>query len=281
MNNGSRVGQGSPLVIVDNELKAIGVKQAEAQHLMAEAALDKAKIDLSRTQELLKSDAVTKSQVELAELQVKSADASLKAAQSGESLAKRQLADATIKSPFAGIVAMRYVNQGELMSNNTKVATIVDDSKMKLKINVGEMDVPLIKIGDKVKVSVDAVAGKEFEGTISTISSKADMARSYVVEVEIPNNDRALKSGMFARAEIDREAARNVPTVPAAAIIYNGTRTQAFVVDEKGFAHLRGLKIGTTTTDRAEIIEGLAQGETVVTFGQAQLKDGAKVRIQN
>jgi RND family efflux transporter MFP subunit len=280
VNNGSRVGQGSPLVIVDNELKAIGVGQAEAQQLTAEAALEKAKIDLSRTQELQKSNAVTKSQVELADLQVKSAEASLKAAQSGESLAKRQLADATIKSPFAGVVAMRYVNQGELMSNNTKVATIIDDSKMKLKINVGEMDVPLIKTGDKVKVTVDAVTGKEFEGTISTISSKADMARAYVVEVEIPNNDRSLKSGMFARAEIDREAARSVPTVPAAAIIYNGTRTQVFVVDDKAVAHLRGVKIGTVTADRAEIVEGLNNGEVVVTFGQAQLKDGVKVKVQ-
>jgi RND family efflux transporter MFP subunit len=281
VGNGSRVGQGSPLVIVDNELKAISLQQAEAQRLTAEAALEKAKIDLSRTQELQKSNAVTKSQVELADLQVKSTEASLKATQSGESLAKRQLADATIKSPFAGVVAMRYVNQGELMSNNTKVATIIDDSKMKLKINVGEMDVPLIKIGDKVKVTVDAVIGKEFEGTISTISSKADMARSYVVEVEIPNYDRSLKSGMFARAEIDRESARNVPTVPAAAIIYNGTRQQVFVVDDKGIAHLRGVKVGTTTAERAEIVEGLSSSEVVVTFGQAQLKDGAKVKAQN
>ena len=208
------------------------------------------------------SGAVTKSQIELAELQVKSAEAILKAAESGESLAKRQLSDATVKSPFAGVVAMRYVNQGELLSNNTKVATIVDDSKMKLKIGIGELDVPLIKLGDKVKVTVDAVTGKEFEGTISTISSKADMARSYTVEVEIPNTEKELKSGMFARAEIDREAARSVPTVPAAAIINNGARQQVFTVDEKSIAHLKGIKLGTITSERAEIVEGLNQGET-------------------
>ncbi|MDP4219848.1 MAG: efflux RND transporter periplasmic adaptor subunit [Bacteroidota bacterium] len=280
VNNGSRVGQGSALVVVDNELKAIAVQQAEAQRLTAEAALEKAKIDLGRMQELIKSSVVTKSQIELAELQVKSADASLKAAQSGESLAKRQLSDAIVKSPFPGIVAVRYVNQGELLSPGTKVATIVDDSKMKLRIGVGELDVPLIKVGDKVKVSVDAMPGQEFAGVISTISSKADMARSYTVEVEIPNNDRLLKSGMFARAEIEREAARNVPSVPATAVINNGTRTQVFAVDDKGIAHLRGVKIGTTSTDRAEIVEGLNQGETVVTFGQPQLKDGSHVKIQ-
>ncbi|MEP7233967.1 MAG: efflux RND transporter periplasmic adaptor subunit [Ignavibacteriota bacterium] len=281
VNNGSHVGAGSALVTVDNELKAIGVAQAEAQRLTAEASLEKAKIDLSRLQELQKSSAVTKSQVELSELQVKSAEASLKAAQSGEALAKRQLSDATIKAPFAGVVAMRYVNQGELLSSGTKVATVIDDSKMKLKIGIGEMDVPLIKIGDKVMVSVDAVPGKQYTGTISTVSSKSDMARSYIVEVEIPNNDHSLKSGMFARAVIAREAARTVETVPAAAVIYNGTRTQIFSVDDKGIAHLKGIKIGTATPERAEIIEGLSKDETVVTFGQAQLKDGAHVKMQN
>lgn len=281
VSNGSHVGQGSALVTVDNELKAIAVSQAEAQRLTAEAALQKAKIDLSRTAELLKTSAVTKSQLELTELQVKSAEASLKAAQSGESMAKRQLSDAVVRSPFAGVVAMRYVNQGELLSPNTKVATIVDDSKMKLKISIGEMDVPLINVGDKVTVTIDAVASKNFEGKITTISSKADIAHSYIVEVEIPNNERLLKSGMFARAKIDREAAHNVPTVPVAAVINNGARQQVFVVDNKGIAHLQGVKIGTTTAERAEIIEGLNSGDVVVTFGQAQIKDGTRVKIKN
>ena len=277
VNNGSRIGQGMALVTVDNELKAIALQQAEAQRLTAEAALEKAKIDLGRTQELQKSSAVTKSQLELAELQVKSAEATLKAAQSGESLAKRQLTDATVKAPFAGVVAMRYVNQGELLSPGAKVATIVDDSKMKLKINIGELDVPLVRIGDKVKVTVDAEGGKEIAGVISTISSKADMARAYIVEVEIPNTDRSLKSGMFARAEIQREAAREVPTVPATALIINGDRTQVYVADN-GIARLKAVKTGATTADRAEITEGLNPGDQVVVFGQSQLNDGAKIK---
>ncbi len=279
-NNGSRVGQGSTLVVVDNELKAIALQQAEAQKLTAEASLEKAKIDLGRTQELQKSSAATKSQLELADLQVKSAEAMLKAAQSGESLAKRQLADATVKAPFSGVVAMRYVNQGELLNQNTKVATIVDDSKMKLRINIGELDVPLVKIGNKVKVTVDALGGKLIEGRIATISSKADMARAYVVEVEIPNNDKSLKSGMFARAEIQREAAHEVPTVPAEALIVNGERTQVYVADN-GIARLKAVKIGASTPERAEITEGLNAGDVVIVFGQSQLVDGAKLKIQN
>ncbi|HET9135562.1 MAG TPA: efflux RND transporter periplasmic adaptor subunit [Candidatus Kapabacteria bacterium] len=281
VNNGSRVGAGASLVTVDNELKAIAVQQAEAQRLAAEAALEKAKLDLNRTTELSKSGASTKSQLEMAELSVKSAEAQLKGAESAQSLAKRQLADASVKAPFGGVVAMRYVNQGELLSPGGKVATVIDDSKMKLKINIGELDLAALKIGDPVVVTVDAIADKTFEGKIITIADKADMARSYTVEVELNNNGKELKSGMFARAEIKREADRTVPTIPATAVINNGTRQQVYVVDDKGIAHLKGIKVGVVTPEKAEVTEGLNQSETVVTFGQAQLKDGSKVKVQN
>lgn len=278
VNNGSRVGAGGSLVTVDNELKAIAVQQAEAQRLAAEAAFEKAKLDLTRTSELSKSGASTKSQLEMAELSLKSASAQLKGAESAESLAKRQLADANVKAPFGGVVAMRYVNQGELLSPGGRVATVIDDSKMKLKINIGELDLAALKIGDLVTVTVDAFADKTFNGKIITIADKADMARSYTVEVELNNAAKELKSGMFARAEIKREADRNVPTVPAAAVINNGTRQQVYVVDDKGVAHLKGIKVGVATPEKAEVTEGLNENETVVTFGQAQLKDGVKVK---
>jgi RND family efflux transporter MFP subunit len=277
-NNGSRVGAGSALVTVDNELKLISVQQAEASRLAAEAGLEKAKLDLGRTENLTRDNAVTKSQLEGAQLMVKSAEAQLKAAQGGEALAKRQLADANVKAPFAGTVAMRYVNLGELLGPGTKVATLVDDSKMKLRVNIGELDVPLVKLGDKVTVAVDAISGKTFAGEITSISTKADMARAFVAEIEIPNDDKALKSGMFARAEIKREAAHDVATVPVNAVITNGQKTQVFTI-ENNIAKLKAVKIGTATAERVEITEGLNKGETVVTFGQNQLRDGSKVRI--
>ena len=128
---GDRVGAGTPLVRVDDELKAIAVQQATAQRLAAEASLEKAKLDEQRDEDLLKQNAISKNQLELSQLQVKSADASLKGAQSAESFAKRQLADATVKAPFSGVVSNRFVNQGETLAMNTKVETLVDDSRMK------------------------------------------------------------------------------------------------------------------------------------------------------
>jgi multidrug efflux pump subunit AcrA (membrane-fusion protein) len=100
-----------------------------------------------------------------------------------------------------------------------------------------------------------------------------------MLEVELPNLNHELKSGMFARAEIRRDAAREVPTVPAEAIITNGQRSQVFVA-EGNIAKLKAVKLGSSDRSKVEITEGLKAGDKVVTFGQNQLKDGAKISVK-
>jgi multidrug efflux pump subunit AcrA (membrane-fusion protein) len=85
---------------------------------------------------------------------------------------------------------------------------------------------------------------------------------------------------MFARAEIKRDAAREVPTVPAEAIITSGQRSQVFVA-EGSVARLKAVKLGSSDRTRVEITEGVKAGDKVVTFGQNQLKDGAKINVKN
>lgn len=277
-SNGSRIGAGGAIVTVDNELKAIAVAQAEAARMAAEAAFEKAQLDHKRAEALAKDNALAKSQLEMSALGVKSAEAQLKAAQSAEALAKRQLADATVKAPFAGVVAMRYVNQGELLAPGARVAQIVDDSKMKLKVNISELEVPMIKVGDKAEITVDAAVGKTFTGTITSIGAKADMARAYMVEIEIPNTNGHLKSGMFARALIVRESARNALVVPSSAVISSNNKSQVFLV-KNGKAKLTAVKTGIVNGERIEVLEGIAAGDSIVTFGQTMLKDGALVTV--
>lgn len=274
---GSRIGPGSSIVQVDAEIKSIAVQQAAAQRLAAEAAYEKAELDHQRNEQLFKQNTITKNQLELSALNVKSAQAQLKGAQTAESLAKRQLADASIKAPFSGVVSQRFVNQGETVTPGTRIATVVDDSKMKLKVNISEMEISGLRLGDHVTVAVDAHAGKTFRGRVAAIGGKADQARTYQTEIEIDNPGNILKSGMFARAEIAREAAREVTSVPATAVVTDGKLTQLYVV-QKGVAHLRAVKTGTATPERIEILEGVKPGEEVVTFGQSQLQDGTPLR---
>lgn len=276
-NIGQRVGAGAALVRVDDELKSIAVQQAAAQRMSAEAAHQKAELDLERNEQLFKQNAITKNQLELAQLGVKAAQAQLKGAQTAESLAKRQLSDATIKAPFAGLVSQKFVNQGETVAPGMRIVSLVDDSRMKIKVNIGEMEVSGLKVGDKVNVSVDAFPGQSFAGRVAAISGKADQARTFQTEIEIDNSGKLLKSGMFARAAIQREAIRDVAAVPANALITNGNKAQVFVV-KNGIASLRAVKTGAATTEHVEILEGITPGDEVVTFGQSQIKDGSRIR---
>lgn len=273
-STGDRIVASTPIVKVDDELKVVAVHQAEASRLSAEAALEKSKLDLDRTAQLVKENASTKNQLELAQLSVKSAEAQLKGAQAAEALARRQLADATVKAPIAGVISMRYINQGEMLAPGARVETIVDDSKMKLKVSVGEMDVPNVHVGEKVAVTVDAL-GKTYDGIVTAISGKADAAHGYEVEVQLSNGGD-LKSGMFARAEIIRPAAKDVPVVSKNAIVANGGRSQVYVVSN-GMASLRTVKLGAADSANVEVTEGLSAGDEVVTFGQSMLHDGAHV----
>jgi RND family efflux transporter MFP subunit len=271
---GDRVGSGTPIVKVDDELKTVEVHQAEAARLSAEAALDKAKIDLERTAQLVKDNAATKNQEELAELQFKSAAASLKGAQATEAMAKRQLSDAVVKAPIAGVVSTRFVNQGEMLSPGAKVVTIVDDSRMKLRVSVGETDIPSIRVGDKVSVTIDALS-HDYAGSVTAISGKADAAHGYEVDVELANTGE-LKSGMFARATIARPAVKNVPAITKNAIVSSNGRSQVYVVSN-GVVSLRSVKVGVADSARVEVTEGLTAGDEVVTFGQSMLHDGSHI----
>jgi membrane fusion protein (multidrug efflux system) len=274
---GDRVGAGSPLILVDNEMKSIALQQAVAARMAAEASLEKAKIDQGRNSELLKESAGTKNQVELSDLQVKSAQAQLKGMQSAEKLARRQLADATVKAPFSGVIVNRFVNQGESVTSGAKVETLVDDSRMKFKMFINELDISSLKIGDEVTVSVDALGSSTTLGHVTNISNKADQTRSYEVDVEVPNQTHSLKSGMFARAEIQRGQLHDAVSVPTEAVIYSGTATQVYLVSN-GLAHLQNVKIGASTAQMVEITDGVKPGDEVVVFGQGTLHDNAKIR---
>ncbi len=274
---GDRVGAGAALIIVDNETKSIALQQASAARMAAEASLAKAKIDRDRNVELLKESASTKNQVELSDLQVKSGEAQLQSAVSAENLAKRQLSDATVRAPFAGVIASRFVNQGETVVPGAKVETLIDDSRMKFKMFINELDIASLKVGDKVTIAVDALPNTQTVGTVTNISNKSDQTRSYEVDVEVPNSTHSLKSGMFARAEVQREQTHDAVAVPSEAVMYNGTATQVYLVTS-GVAHLLDVKIGASTSSMVEITEGLKPGDDVVVFGQGTIHDNAKVR---
>lgn len=259
---------GSVLVQVDDELKKAALMSAEANY-------EKAKKDYERFQELYKQKSASDSQLDQAKL-------GAAVAESQYIIAKRQYEDTKIKTPISGVVTSRLVDVGSMVMGApqaTLVANVVDISKLKVKLNVTESDVFKLKVGDQVSVTTDVYPGVTFKGRIETISSKADDAHTYPIEVTVMN-DKAnpLKAGMFARVSFSNLDDRSGIVIPREALTGSVKNPQVFVV-ENGVAKLRDLVLGGEAGTSVQVLRGLMEGETIVVSGQNNLVDGVSVQI--
>ncbi len=270
---------GGIIARIENELQEISLDQAKAQTAAAKANSDKANLDLERIKGLYGQNAVSESQKENAELGAKAALARLRSAQAAERLAQKQFDDTILRTPIAGRLAEKFVTIGKMISPGMKVATVVDDSRLKLYAGVSGEDLSSIRPGDTVEISCDAVRGIVFSGKIRNFALKADpVTRTFQVEIDFTNDKgRSLKSGMFVRAAIHTLSRDGVLIIPAGALIdSSGSRYSAFVV-RGSRAFIRRITIGARTDSFVEVTSGLAAGDTIVTFGQQKLEDGSEV----
>ncbi len=262
---GSRVGAGSTLVKVDDELKRAALINAEANY-------EKTKKDLARFEQLYKEKSATESQLDGARL-------AFKMAESQFIIAKRQLSDTRVTAPIAGTVTQRMVERGTVLSPGTPVAYIVDVSSVKVKVNVAERDAFKMKIGDAVSITSDVYPNAKFTGRIKTISAKSDEAHTYPVEITLPNNgQKQFKAGMIARVSFTGVERENTIVIPREAIVGSIKNAKVYVA-EGDVARLREIVTGAESNGMIEVLQGLNTGEMVVKSGQVNLKDNAKIIV--
>jgi len=262
---GQYVSAGAPIVQIDDELK-------KAAYISAETNYEKAKKDLERFESLYKQNATTDQQIEGARLAAKAAEAQYIAA-------RRQYNDTKISTPISGIVTSRNVDVGTYVSNNMLVANVVDIKHLKVKINVSESDVFGLKVGDKVEVVTDVYQGVRYNGKIKSISSKADEAHTYPVEVTLENSKQhPLRAGMFGRISFTSKMNAEVLTIPREALVGSMKTPQVYVVDGT-VARLRSIVAGSEIGTFISVLDGLKEGNVIVTNGQNNLKDSVAVTI--
>ncbi len=211
---------------------------------------------------------------------VKSAQAAVEAAKTQVATAQQTITDATIRAPFAGFVSSRPVALGENVTTATTIITLLRTNPLKLQLQVGEKDVPFIKVGMAVSLEVDAFKDRKFAGTVSAINPLVDAtSRTATIEAQVDNSGNLLRSGMFATARIERPGGGQGIFVAKSAV-YNDQNTQSYrsFVIQDGVAKLRVVQIGQEENDQIKILSGLNADETVATGNLAQLYEGAKVQ---
>lgn len=178
-----------------------------------------------------------------------------------------------IMAPISGNMANIMVNIGSMVTPQTNVATVVEFSKVKVSFNMSENTVGCIKKGGKVRVIVDAMPDKPFQGTVSEVSPVIDpYTRTIAVKAIINNPKKLLKPGMTARVILSLDSKDDVLAIPRDALL----DSYLFVVKDS-IAERRDVEVGLIGDRYVEILSGVEQGEQIVLIGQHRLAGGEKV----
>lgn len=267
VDEGSRVSKGQLIARIDADLLNVDVETAKANYQSAVR-------DLERYESAFKTGGVTQQQLDNARLNVQTTQARLQSANLKSS-------DANIKSPISGIINKRFVEQGSYVNVGNQIVEIVDVSKLKLQVTANESQVVQLKLGDQVAIKSNVFSGITFTGKINFIAPKADNSLNFPVEVELSNNtDGKLKAGMYGTAVFDFPDQAAAITVPRSAFVGSISSNKVFVL-EGDKAKERQVIAGRNLGDRVEVIEGLKEGELVITSGQVNLVDGTEVQKLN
>jgi membrane fusion protein (multidrug efflux system) len=246
------------------------VYKAEIAEIEANLALSQA--NFKRADELLRKKAGTARARDEAEAELRANEAKLV-------LAHAMLDKTVIAAPFEGVLGLRSVSVGQYLAPGDPIFKLEAIDPLKVDFRVPEVYFGNVRVGAVIKVTVDALPDAEIAGTVYAIDPLVDEAgRAVVVRATVPNKDRRLRPGLFARVALVYDTIDAAILVPEQAIVPIGQDKFVFkVVDGK--AALTKVTIGQRFLGRAEIREGLAAGDTVVTAGQMKIRDGADVTV--
>jgi len=266
----------------------------------ARAALEKAKLDYDRANNLFKLQSLTKADYDKAKLQLDSSQsqvdalqAQLQATRSQLDLAKAQLdaaqialSDCALKAPRRGQLLQREVEVGDLAAPGTLGFVLADTSRVKTTFGVPDRTLPKVKLGEELAITTEAFPGREFPGRITRIDPAADStSRVFEVEMTVPNAKHELKVGMVASLSLVEETVTEpVPVVPLNAIVRPKGDPEGFAVfviaDQAGqtVARARTVTLGDAFGNLIAV-KGIEAGERIIVVGASMVSDGETVRV--
>ncbi len=228
---------------------------------------------------------IIKPKLEEVQFELESVQSQVESAQKEVEFALAELDKTYLYSPLDSVMGTRDVEVGEFVTSNVKVATLYDTSTVLAEVGIIEKDINRIALGQKAKISVDTYPGVEFEGQIENIAPIVEgKSRTLTAQIRIKNDNPkgTLLPGMFARIWISVYEKKNTIKLPSSCFYdldNNGEFDSVYVVDDENIAHAVPVKIGYVSTDYVEVIDGLREGEQVVSESMAELKDSVRVDV--
>ena len=263
---GTYVRQGQVLAQID-------ARELEAQLRSAEASMELAQSTAKRSDDLWRQRIITAQEYERDRASLASAQATLDGL-------KTRIGYAVIRSPINGVVTEKRLETGDIVSPQTRLFSVAETSTLVSRVMVSELEVPLIRQGAAVDVSVDALGGARVPGRIRRVFPYADtVTRLVPVEVALTGSAlNQLRPGFTIRATFRLGSRDDALFIPTRAVM-GPVGARSVVVVRQGKSERRIIRVGPDIDGKLEVLEGLALGDTVIVAGQALLRDGTTVRI--
>jgi RND family efflux transporter MFP subunit len=276
---------------VDQELHQAraAAKQAAASVAQAKSELDLARTTNQRYTALSTTGVVSQqatdqvtSQYEVRQANLEAAHAATGSADANVRRIQELRGFGTVVAPFDGVVTLRTAEVGQLVAPGTgqgqPLFKVAEDDVVRVFVNVPQLYAGGVKVGASTPVTVRETPGRVFPGTVARTSRQLDpLTRALLVEVDIPNPDRALLSGMYAKVSLDVSRQDAPLLVPATAALIDASGTRVALVRD-GAIHLQRVEIGADLGDRLAIASGVAEGDSVVVTPTERLTEGLRVQ---
>jgi membrane fusion protein (multidrug efflux system) len=205
----------------------------------------------------------------------------MEALQATYDLSRLELGYTEIRAPIAGVISQRFIKIGNTIDVNAPTFQVTSLVPLISYLHVPEREYRRIAAGQTATLRIDALQGAEFEGTVARISPVVDPATgTFKATVEVYDETRRLKPGMFARLHIIYDMHADALQIPRSAIVEEAGESAVFVIAENT-AQRRPVQTGYAESGRIEIVEGLAENENFVLVGQSGLKEGTRVSVIN
>jgi membrane fusion protein (multidrug efflux system) len=275
VERGDHVAQGAVLAQLDARSAALSRAEAEANVTSASEQLKNLRADCQRYVGLLAKGAITQQEYDRQTTSCQTQAASEEAARARAAEAIQTVADSTIRAPFAGVIAERFVHVGDYVHADTRVVTLLVDDPLRLELTVPEANVGSIHPGLAVSFRTVSIPDRVFTATVKYMGGEIrEATRDLVVEAVTDNKDHALLPGMFVTAELPVGEV-TAPVVPATALVRHNQDDRLFAVID-GHLEERVVQLGPKVGDLMAVADGVKKGEQVVVSPPPGAADGVQ-----
>jgi membrane fusion protein (multidrug efflux system) len=257
--------------------------QARSQAVLAQKSLELAKDTNTRYQEMFKQGVVSQLDSDTQASSQATNQANADAYAANLRYLEQEVAFKRVTAPFAGIITVRNVNVGDLITaNNTNLEMfhIQQTDPLRVYFRIPQEDVTNIAVGQTFNVQVGAESAKTYSGkVISTSEAVSPDSRTMLVELQVDNSKNEILPGSYATVRVPEVALGKLVTLPDNTLIFRGKSVQVGVVDAKGVVQLRDIKVGRDFGVQSEILSGVSESDKVIVNPSDSLTTGTAVRL--